>query len=114
VTQKKSIFKEIAEWLGITGMVVVAIVLLGFGSLAYYKYFVPKWADARREVFENTKSYNEGKTMDLARYRLEYLQEKDPDSKEALASTIRHMFADFDKEKLTPELRKFLQEVRGY
>lgn len=67
--------------------------------------------DGRRETFEKTKSYNEGKEQDLLKYRLEYIQ-ADESGKEAIAFTIRHMFADYDETKLSPELRDFLKEIK--
>lgn len=99
--------------------IAVILVLLLVFSFAFdfwgfvYRSFIGKHkANLDREIFEESKSYNEGKEQDLLKYRLEYLQAKDPDSKEAIASTIRLMFADYDETKLTKELRDFLTTIK--
>ncbi len=85
-----------------------------FGSLKWQGYFAPKHAAVDREVFKQTRSFTEGKLQELTKYRLEYLREKDSTAKEAIASTIRHQFADFDANHLTDaELRSFLADIRS-
>ncbi len=90
---------------------VVAIIGLSFFGLYHYKFFGPKFEGARREVFEATRSYNQAKLQELAKYRLEYLRAKDDIEKRAIASTIRHRFADYNGVKLPYELSQFLNEV---
>ena len=60
---------------------------LNYYGLVAFKFFAPKMEDARREVFENTKSYTHGKIQDLAKYYEEY-QKEDNEEKEAIASVI--------------------------
>ena len=91
----------------------IVIVGLSFAGLYYYKFFAPKYEGARREVFEQTRSYNQAKLQELAKYRLEYLK-ADESNKVAIASTIRHRFADYDAKRLPYELSGFLKEIRGY
>jgi len=95
--------------------VIVFFSIIGFAlntaGFISYKFWAPKKEAVRREVFENTKSYNESKKQDLLKYRMEYIQ-ADDDSKEAIASVIRMMFADFDESKLEPELAEFLREMK--
>jgi hypothetical protein len=101
--------------LGVVVMIVLLIALafgLEVGSLKWKGYFAPKHEAVRREVFKETRSYNEAKLQQLAKYRLEYIRAKDPEEKEALASTIRMMFADYDDEKLPSELRSFLKQIK--
>jgi hypothetical protein len=45
--------------------------------------------------------------------RLEYLKSKDPAVKAALASTIRHQFAAYDKTKLPYDLEQFLNQINA-
>jgi hypothetical protein len=78
-----------------------------------YKFFAPKYEDARREVFENTQSYVEGKRQDLVKYRLEYMRAKTDEEKSALKYTIVQEFANFDETKLPDgELRSFLYQMK--
>ena len=67
----------------------------------------------KRDVFKETRSYNEGKIQDLARYILQYAQASG-DEKEVLKSTIIHMFADYNADDMPTELNKFLTDIRGY
>jgi len=88
---------------------ILGLFVVAFVGQEAYRFFGPRGEDIRREVFESTRSYNQAKVQELAKYRMEYLREKDADSKEAIASTIRHRFADYDSQNLEPELRNFLK-----
>jgi len=101
--------KEITKTILIGLGCVVGLFVLIFVSQEAYRFFGPRGEDIRREVFKSTHSYNQAKVQELAKYRLEYLREKNADSKEAIASTIRHLFADYDSQNLQPELRNFLK-----
>jgi len=100
---------------GLAGLVLLIVLAFGLemGGLKWAMFFAPKHEAMRREVFERTRSYNESKTQDLAKLRVQYMV-ADSDSKAALASIIRHMFADYNTELLPVELGEFLTEVRGY
>jgi len=105
---------------GLIGGIVLLVACLGsiaFGlewaGLEWEGYFAPKHEAVRREVFKETRSYVEAKEQELLKYRLEYLRSKDKVEKEALASTIRHAFAEFDGNKLSsPELQEFLRDMK--
>lgn len=102
--------------LGLIGL--VALLALGFGLeiLGIKKDSItkPMRENVRRDVFENTQSYNAGKIQDLARYKLEYERATEPDEKLAIASLIRSQFANFPVERLPVELSSFLTSIRGY
>lgn len=76
-----------------------------------YKFWAPKFENARREVFENTKSYNQGMIQEIENMAFEYAQADDA-HKEALAQIILHRTADFDLDKLHPDTRAFIQQLR--
>ena len=82
-----------------------------FMNVKWFGFIEPQKENVRREIFTNTRSYNEAKVQDLLKYRLEYLKAKE-DEKEAIASTIRLSFAEFDESKLQPELRNFLRKIK--
>ena len=83
------------------------------GSVYWYKFIGPKREEARREVFQETRSYNQGKIQQLAKYRAEYAS-ADQLGKKMISSTIKHQFADFQSDHLPQELRNFLITTRGY
>jgi len=98
---------------GIVALISVAF-LLELGGLEWNKFFKPKREAIRRDVFKETKSYNESKLQDLARYRLQYIEADNEESKSAIKSTINLMFADYDRSRLPAELSTFLYQIRGY
>lgn len=81
-------------------------------ALGRYKFFAPKFENVRREVFQNTRSYNEGKIQDLAKYRIEYLM-ADQEDKVPLKITILFMFADYPKDRLPHELKLFIKDLES-
>ena len=100
----------------VTGLLGLALLLtLAFGAtwlgIEWYGFFGPKREAVRREVFKQTKSYNEGKMQQLTKYRIEYLRADTPEERSAIASTIRIAFADYDMDQLKPELRGFLRNM---
>jgi hypothetical protein len=94
----------------------IALIALAFvielGGLKWKRFFAPKHEAVRREVFKETRSYNEGKLQDLTRYRLEYMRATTEDEKSALAFTIRHQFAEYDESKLPLELAEFVRKIK--
>lgn len=91
----------------------LGIAALGFYisgvDLAMYKFFAPKYEAARRNVFEQSKAYRQGNVQELmAEYR-RYLSAS-PEHKAAIASMVRHQFADFDRSAIQDnvELLAFL------
>jgi hypothetical protein len=85
----------------------IGVFILNYFDLFNYKFFAPKHENARREVFQNTRSYNEAKVQDLTKYMLEYKLASVED-KEVLKNTILLMFSDYPKERLPVELKQFI------
>lgn len=102
--------------IGLGLLILAGVIALAFalelGGLQWKRFFAPKHEAVRREVFKETRSYNEAKLQELTKYRLEYLRAKDPIEKAALASTIRHAFAEYDESKLPVELKNFLKKIK--
>ena len=96
------------------GIFAVIVLVLGLDllGLGWLDFIGPKRQDIRREIFEETKSFNEAKEQDLLRYRLQYLRAETKQERDAIASTIRMAFADYDENKLAPELRDFLKSIK--
>ena len=92
--------------------------LLGLGWVVQgndfflYQYFAPKQEAVRREVFEQSKAYNQGMIQELQNMQFQYVQEKDEKTKAALASIILHRAEDYQEDKLPTDLRSFIGDLR--
>jgi len=96
----------------------IAVILiagaLNIIDIGFYRTFEPMREDARREVFENTRSYVHGKLQDLAKYYQEY-QEADDTTKLVIKSVIQIQFAEFDADNVkSDKLKMFLIGQRGF
>ena len=95
------------------------IVLLGLtwavqgNGFFLYKYFAPKYEQVRRDVFEQSKAYNQGMVQELQNMQFEYVK-ADAAHKAALADIILHRAADYnlDDSRVPADLRKFVMDLR--
>ena len=102
----------------IVGYVVLGFIILfslGFiirgNEFIMYRFWAPKYEGVRRQVFEQTKSYNQGMIQELQNMQFEYLKAT-PSQQDALASIILHRAADYDESKLPSDLRVFISELK--
>ena len=105
-------------FLGFIAFVILMLALsLGFGWFGVFqtKTVGKAQENARREVFEQTQSYVEGKRQDLIKLHHEWKGCSDVDKK-ALESTIRMQFSSFDEDKYLvdySELRDWLKSIKN-
>jgi len=96
--------------------VIVGLFALTFLANEFEIFGIKFWGvrkeNARREVYEQTQSYVEGKRQELTKYRLEYQRTKDITEKEAIRQTILQSFANFDENKLPSDLLDFLHQMK--
>lgn len=96
----------------------VIVVMTGIGwavagnDFLLYKYFAPKQEAVRREVFEQSKAYNQGMIQELQDMMFQYAGAA-PEQRAGLASIILHRSADYDMDKLPPDLSVFVQRLRN-
>lgn len=99
------------------GMLLFLFVVFGMAWLVegndffMYKVFAPKREQVRREVFEQTKSYNQGMIQELQNMQFEY-EQTDKAHRAALRSIILHRAADYDETKLPSDLRTFIAKLK--
>lgn len=107
--------RDIMKLVGMVFGSLVLFYILGFfasgGSWAIYRFWAPKMEDARREVFEQTQSYVQGKNTYIARLRLQY-EVAEGQQKEGLRRIILSEAETIDDENLTPSNRSFIANLR--
>ena len=102
-------------------------VLIGFGLLVavlavtwiaqgndffMFKVFAPRYEATRRQVFEQSKAYNQGLAQELDGEFMDY-QRADASGKQAIATVALHQVADYDTAKLPAHLRSWIDGLRG-
>ena len=99
---------------GIIAVVLFIVLLfaLEVGGLHWDGFMSKQKANIERNVFEETKSFNEGKEQELLRYYQQYYAEDDPTAKDAILFTVSHAFADYDDDRLDEELQDFLKTAK--
>lgn len=107
----KNFFKGASIFLGLLIFISVITWFIAGNEFFLYKFFAPKQEQVRREVFEQTKSYQQGMIQELQNFEFEYVKAT-PEQKDALASIILHRVADFPEDKLPSDLRIFVQSLK--
>jgi hypothetical protein len=106
---------------GLIALVVLTVVLGGMGLGGRYinmkveAWFAPQEQNIQREIFENTKSFNEGKEQELVKFKFEWEIAKSKDDEgtmSAVESAVRHTFADYEEDRLSPELQDFVRHCK--
>lgn len=94
----------------IGGLIILIALDFGFGYIGVFKTKTVGKAQqsARREVFEETQSFVEGKRQEALKFYREYKQ-ADASEKQGIKSMVAHSFANFDEEKLSGEVKTFVK-----
>lgn len=95
---------------------ILGLFILIFATNEFEIFGIKFWGvrreNAKREVFEQTQSYVDGKRQDLVKYHHEWMS-ADSTNKLAIESTVRISFADFDESKIQePEMYDFLKKCK--
>jgi hypothetical protein len=102
--------------MGVIG-VIVLLLAVGFGiryvALQSNTFFSPQERALENKVWKESEQYNDGMVRDLENLRMDYLKANDT-QKDALKAVILHRFAGYNEDKLTPELRQFYRQLKGY
>lgn len=103
-----------------TGIIIIGMII-GLFALIFLanefaifgtRFWGVRKENARREVFEQTQSYVEGKRQELIKLHHEW-NKAGADDKIAIETTIRLNFANFDESKIEqPELYSFLKKIK--
>jgi hypothetical protein len=95
--------------IGLLALIFLANELEIFGT----KFWGVRKENAKREVFEQSQSYVEGKRQELTKYHHEWINADSAD-KISIEYTIRSSFANFDENQIqSADLRDFLIKTRS-
>lgn len=96
----------------ILGLVLFTSLIFGLQYLGImnFKFFAPKYENARREVYENTQSYVEAKRQAITKYYNEW-RKGDQADKDALRSIVLQDFANFNLEYLTTQQKGWYEQM---
>jgi len=89
---------------------VVSVLIIDYFGILWESFTGPQREEMRRDIWENTRSFKEGKQQELVRYLHQYNMSKDVLEKKAIASTVRLNFADVDTSNYQPVLKEFLNK----
>lgn len=104
--------------IGFACLFLAAILAIGWiaqgNEFFLYKVFAPKQAAVERQVFENSRAFNQGMVQELQNMQFDYVKEKDPKAKEALASIILHRAAGYNMEDpvVPADLKSFIEGLK--
>lgn len=86
----------------IVGLITLFALVFGLNyfGLVSFRFFAPKYENAKREVFENTQSFVEGKRQSLTKHYNEWRKSND-DAKSAIRMVVMQEFANFDTKLFT-------------
>ena len=103
--------RAIASGTVILGILFGAAWCVQSNDLLSYKFFAPKYEQARRETFEESKAYNQGMIQEISAMQLDYIK-ANSEQKKVLASVILHRTADYDLNRMPPDLRDFINQLK--
>lgn len=110
---KKALIERLKE-LGFVAWIIGLGFVIGGGLLIYQKTLSIQHANAERQIFKESKSYNEGMVQDLSRDKLELSQTKDNDARNAIIEHILEKYSNFDENRIeNRDLRSFLIDIRN-
>ena len=92
--------------------ILAAVLLLPFVALGYTKFFAPQYEQVRREIYEESKAYNQGKVEHLGRLCRSMRLAKNEGHRSVTAAAIRTEAVTYDQSRLPNDLRDCVQEAQ--
>lgn len=109
---KTTVLLSVAGFILFIGLMIGLSYAFGWIGVHQTKTIVRAQQNAKREVFEQTQSYIEGKRQAAIKYYKEYKESSD-NEKDGLMAIVSQDFANFDEDKyLNGELRAFIMDCK--
>ena len=104
--------KEALQFSATTAVsVLLFLAILVGGGYYLYRWATPRYEDAQRQAYEQSRQHVEGTVEDLMRYRVKY-QSVDSGHKQSLRKLILQRAADVDRSALPDRLRRWVDSLR--
>lgn len=91
--------------------VTLGVLALDYTGLMWTSFIGTKREDVRREIYENTRSFQDGKHQELNKLYFEHAK-ADETGKSAVCATVRHSMSGY-KGQLTLEEKRFIKDCGG-
>ena len=107
----------VGKIIGFTVLFLVVVMALGWfvqgNDFFMYKFWAPKQEAVRRQVFEQTRSFNQGMIQELQNMQFQWVQ-ADDEHKAALADLILHRASGYNLNDpdVPADLRSFIQKLK--
>jgi len=101
--------------LSIAGIIVLLALSFGFGmwDIFMIKTVGKEKQNAKREVYETSQSYVEGKRQEAVKQYSEWINAETPEDKEAIENIVRLSFSNFDETLLQePQLQNWIKQCK--
>jgi hypothetical protein len=96
------------------GTIIVSLGFMGWLGFESYAYYKPKYTAVDNKTFHQSQQYTDGMANKLADYEVAYNQATSPQAKATIRSIIVEQYENFDETTLPPDLRSFLDQMKGY
>lgn len=107
------LLKGIGFYIGIFALIMVSMGIIDVSGILWESKIGVWRANVDRNIFEQTKSYNQGQIQQLERYHHEWIT-SDSIGKKAIEATVRSQFSDFNQNNISdPVLYGFLRDIRA-
>lgn len=103
--------KEIGIGIGAIALLIALGWALTGNSLYMQQFFAPKFEQARRDTFEQSKAYNQGMIQELQNMQFEYIKAT-PEQQKSLRSIILHRAADYPADNMPADLYSFIEGLK--
>lgn len=98
---------------GLVGLFALGWVVQG-NNFFMYQFFAPKYEATRRNVFEQSRSFNEGMAQELSGMWRDYNHATDPGEKATIRSLVQHRVAGYDVDRIeNADLRGWVIQMVG-
>lgn len=109
----KLVLKTILAGIGILLVIFMFGWIIQGNDFFMLKVFGPRYENQRREIFEQSRAFNQGMIQELQNMQFEYVKAT-PEQKDALSSIILHRASGYNMNDpgVPADLRSFVEQLK--